>query len=488
MVEFSSRLRWAIAPLVAAILSACAVGPDYTRPATASDDAYLRADAASADLPVPAADAEFWRTMGDPLLEKLVDQALAANHDLRGALARYEQAAALSRERRADRFPTLGASAEFTGVRNSAAQFPNLSRGQRDGELHSASISAVWELDFFGRVRRSIEAQNAQTDATAADLAGVQVAIVSELADTYFRLRGLQVQLQVARDNTANQTNTLDLITALLDNGRGTSFDADRARTQLELTRSRIAPLEAEAAVAMHRLSVLTGQTPSALAPVLEQAVSLPTMAATVNPGAPGDLLRRRPDIAAAERRLASASARIGVATADLFPRFTLGGLIGTQALGLGSMFERDQETRLISLGIDGSFLDVARVRARIAAANADAAGRLADYEGTVLRAMEETENSLVRLSRTQVENGSLTQAAQAARRAADTARLQFDGGAISVLEVLDAERSRLEAEDLLAQSTTRQATALVAVYKALAGGWPQQIPEAQGERYAARK
>lgn len=488
MVKFSSRLRWAIAPLLAAILSACAVGPDYVRPQTPADDAYLRQDPAAQNLPVPAADAAFWRSMGDPLLERLVDQALAANHDLRSAMARYEQAAALSRETRADRFPTLGASAEFTGVRNSQAQYPNLSRGERDGELHSASISAVWELDFFGRVRRGIEAQNAQTDATVADLAGVQVAIVSELADTYFRLRGVQVQLQVARDNAANQGDTLRLITALLDNGRGTSFDADRARTQLELTRSRIAPLEAEAAVAIHRLSVLVGQTPSALAPVLNQVIALPSLPAAVNPGAPGDLLRRRPDIAAAERRLASASARIGVATADLFPRFTLGGLIGTQALGLGSMFERDSETRLISLGIDGSFLDVARVRARIAAANADAAGRLADYEGTVLRAMEETENALVRLSRTQVENAYLNEAALASRRAADTARLQFDGGAISVLDVLDAERSRLEAEDLLARSSTRKATALVAVYKALAGGWPQAIPAAQGEAYAARK
>lgn len=487
MFDISNRLRWTVAPLLVAILSACAVGPDYKTPAAPSADHYVRQDAAAAELPVPAANATFWRDLGDPLLEKLVDQALLANHDLRIAMARYEQASSLLRQNNLDRFPTVSASGEFSGVRNSAAQMPNVSRGDRDGQLHSASLSAIWELDFFGRVRRGIEAQQAETDASAADLAGVQVAIVAELADAYFRLRGLQVQLQVARDNAANQGDTLGLITALFDNGRGTSFDADRARTQLELTRSRIPPLEAEAAVAAHRIAVLVGQTPESLSAVLDQAVALPNLPTAINAGAPGDLLRRRPDIAAAERRLAAASARIGVATADLFPRFTLGGLIGTQALGLGSLFERDSEQRMISLGVGGSFLDVGRVRARIASANSDAAGNLADYERTVLRAMEETENALVRLSRAQTENGFLSEAAQASRRAAATARLQFDGGAISVLDVLDAERSRLEAEDQLAQSTTRKATALVAVYKTLAGGWPQALPDAQGPQYAKR-
>ncbi|MEX7580278.1 TolC family protein, partial [Pseudomonas aeruginosa] len=190
----------------------------------------------------------------------------------------------------------------------------------------------------------------------------------------------------------------------LFENGRGTSFDADRARTQLALTRSRIPPLEAEAAVAAHRIAVLTGRTPAAMAEVLDHPAALPELPAQINAGAPGDLLRRRPDVAAAERRLAAATARIGVAMADLFPRFTLGGLIGTQALGFGSLFERDSETRMISLGVGGSFLDVGRVRSRIAAANSATAENLAVYERTVLRAMEETENALVRLSRAQTE------------------------------------------------------------------------------------
>ncbi|MEI2416839.1 efflux transporter outer membrane subunit [Orrella sp. JC864] len=476
-----------LAPLIALLLAACAVGPDYQAPAAPAAERYVRQDPQAAALPVPQADAQFWRELGDPLLESLVDDALRANHDVRIALARYEQARALLRETGMDRYPTLSASGQLSDVRNSASQMPGATRAERDTELHGASLSAVWELDFFGRVRRAVEAQRAEVQASEADLAGMQVAIVAELADAYFRLRGLQAQLAVARENAANQADTLRLIDALVQNGRGTAFDADRARTQWELTQARIPPLQAEAAATAHRIAVLTGRTPQALAQVLDQAAPLPEVAAQVNAGAPGELLRRRPDIAAAERRLHAATARIGVATADLFPRFTLGGLIGTQALGLGALFERDSETRMISLGVGGSFLDVGRVRARIAAANSAAAADLAAYEQTVLRAMEETENALERLARAQTENASLLQAAQASRRAARTARVQFDGGVISVLDVLSAERARLEAEDLLARSAARRATALVAVYRALAGGWPQALPEPQGAALARR-
>ncbi|ETU73397.1 hypothetical protein Q094_06723 [Pseudomonas aeruginosa PS42] len=495
MLQTPSRIRpclrrmphLVLLPLVALTLAACAVGPNYKAPAAPQAVTYARQDPVAVSQLVPEADAQFWRELDDPVLHSLVENALHANHDIRIALSRYEQASALSRERRQDYYPTLGASGEISTQRASAAQAPDASRSDRDNDLHSAGLSVIWELDFFGRVRRSVESQRAETEASAADLAGVQVAMVAELTDAYFRLRGLQVQLQVARDNEINQAETLRLIEVLFENGRGTSFDADRARTQLALTRSRIPPLEAEAAVAAHRIAVLTGRTPAAMAEVLDHPAALPELPAQINAGAPGDLLRRRPDVAAAERRLAAATARIGVAMADLFPRFTLGGLIGTQALGFGSLFERDSETRMISLGVGGSFLDVGRVRSRIAAANSATAENLAVYERTVLRAMEETENALVRLSRAQTENAMLVQATEASRRAAKTARLQFEGGAIHFLDVLEAERSRLESEDLLAQSATRRATALVAVYKTLAGGWSHALPGPQGEAVAQR-
>jgi outer membrane protein TolC len=196
-----------------------------------------------------------------------------------------------------------------------------------------------------------------------------------------------------------------------------------------------------------------------------------------ISAGAPGDLLRRRPDVAAAERRLTAATARIGVATADLFPRFTLGGLIGTQAVDTADLFEGSSEQRLVMLGIDWSFLDVGRVRARIAAADADASADLARYEQTVLRAIEETENALVRYARSRAERNHRAEAAQAGAQAAGLARRRFEGGIVDFLEVLDAERSQLEAEDELAQSRTRSATSLVALYRSLAGGWPDRTP-----------
>jgi multidrug efflux system outer membrane protein len=224
-------------------------------------------------------------------------------------------------------------------------------------------------------------------------------------------------------------------------------------------------------------VAVLTGRDTAAVVAELQAPAELPAVAGGVAAGAPGELLRRRPDVAAAERRLASATARIGVATADLFPRFTLGGLLGTQAIESSGLFEGGTEARLVTLGVDWSFLDVGRVRSRIAAADAEAAEALARYEQTVLFAIEETENALVRYARSRDEREHRSEAAQAGAEAADLARRRFEGGVVDFLEVLDAERSRLEAEDELAQSRTRTATALVALYRSLAGGWPERLP-----------
>jgi multidrug efflux system outer membrane protein len=277
----------------------------------------------------------------------------------------------------------------------------------------------------------------------------------------------------VARSNATNQRGSLDLVQARLDAGSGTQLDVEQARSQLESTLALIPALESEIAVTAHRIAVLTGRQPAAMIAELEAPAPLPELPAHIPAGAPGDLLRRRPDVFAAERRLAGATARIGVATADLFPSFTLGGLIGTQSVATSDLFERDSETRSIALGVDWSFLDVGRVRARIAAADADAAGNLASYEQTVLLALEETENALVRYSRLQREREHLEAAAAAGSEAARLARLRFDGGIADFLQVLDAERSQLETEDRLVQSETRSAVALVALYRAMAGSWP---------------
>ena len=207
----------------------------------------------------------------------------------------------------------------------------------------------------------------------------------------------------------------------------------------------------------------------------------MPAVPGLPDPGAPGDVLRRRPDVAAAEARLHAATARIGVATADLFPRFSLGALLGSQAIDASALFERDSETRFLALGLDWSFLDAGRVRARIAAADADAEGELAHYQQTVLRALEETENALVRFDRGRREDAHLERAALESAAAARLARVRYDAGAADLLEVLDAERTQLLAQDAFADGHTRTATAAVSLYMALAGGWPQSLPGREG-------
>jgi NodT family efflux transporter outer membrane factor (OMF) lipoprotein len=306
----------------------------------------------------------------------------------------------------------------------------------------------------------------------------MQVAIVGEVARSYVDLRGLQERLRVARENAENQQETLRLVDARFDAGRGTEFDTSRASAQLEATRSRVPALEAQVAVTMHRLAVLTGRTPDALIAELEQQQPLPPLPARIDAATPGDLLRQRPDVAAAEQRLHSATARIGVATADLFPRFTLGGLIGSQAIDSSALFERSSETRLVALGIDWSFLDIGRVRARIKAADAEAEGELARYEQTVLLALEDTENALVRHARARVEDRHLEQAALDSEKAAQLARVRFEAGAADLFEVLDAERTQLQAQDAFADGRTRSVNSAVTLYKALAGGWPERMPE----------
>ncbi len=458
-------------------ISACAVGPDHVRPDLPVAERFAR-DAGIGDATMtPAADAAFWRGFGDARLDALVDAALSANHDLRIALAQYDRANALLRGAKFDALPTITANADGRETRASTDQMPGVARDARDVESYSVGAGIAWELDLFGRIRRNVEANRADAQANASDLAAAQVAIVGEVARTYFELRGLQERLRVARENADNQAETLRLVQARFDAGRDSEFDLSRARAQQAATSSRIPALEAQTATAMHRLAVLTGRTPDALIAELSAPAPLPALPARIDPGTPGELLRRRPDVAAAEARLHASTARIGVATADLFPRFTLGGLIGSQAIDTSALFERGSETRLVALGIDWSFLDIGRVRARIAAADADAAGTLAAYERSVLLALEDTENALVRHARAREEDALLERAATDSARAATLARTRFEAGATGLLEVLDAERTRLQAQDAFADARTRSTTSAVGLFKALAGGWPQSLP-----------
>lgn len=482
----AGRRALVLSPLLAVSLAACMVGPDHLRPEMPVAASYAHVGSGEGTA-APASDAAFWEEFGDPQLTALVEAALAANHDLRIAFANYERAVALLRGTELDRLPGVTASAEIADARLAADEAPGIGRAARDRESYRAAVAASWELDLFGRVRRRVESSRADAAASAADLASLQVVIVGEVVGAYIELRGAQERLRVARANADNQRRTLELVQARFGAGRGTDYDAARASAQLASTLARVPALQAQVAMHQHRLAVLTGRSPEALLEALSLAQPLPAPPPALDPGTPGELLRRRPDIAAAEHRLHAATARIGVATADLFPRFTLGGVLGSYAMHGSDLFAGDSETRLVALGIDWSFLDVGRVRARMAAADAEAARELARYEQAVLLALEDVENALVRHARSREEDAHLQRAAEESTRAAELAVIRFQGGAAGLLEVLDSERTLLQAEDALALARTRTVASAAGIYRALAGGWPQQRPAYQPVSAAGR-
>lgn len=451
-------------------LSGCAVGPDYHEPKTTVDAQFANTAPAgySAD-DVPVA---FWSLFDEPTLNKLVEQSLLANKDLAIASANLRASRAALGLTRFDYFPTVTASGSHLRVKQSEHQLPNVSKDQREFDNVEAGFDASWELDFFGRVRRGVQAARAEEQAAAAQLRDAQVTVTAEVARNYFVLRGVQEQLAVAVRNAENQRQTLSLTEARLDAGRGTELDTSRAQAQLQTTLASIPPLRSQIAATIYRLSVLTGQMPTTLTPELDATQPLPALPRINAIGTPDALLRRRPDIRVAERQLAAATARVGVAVGDLFPRVTFLGSIGYNAGNSSNLGKAGTGVFAYGPSISWAAFDLGRVRAQINIANAQTDAALATYESTVLQALEETEGALVSYGQAQSRRDTLELAATASSKAANLARQRFEGGLTDFLNVLDAERDALSAQDNLAQSRTQTATSLIAVYKALGGGW----------------
>ena len=458
-----------VAVAIAAILAGCAVGPNYKRPDTPVAPQYAGAEASTystAENP----QVQFWKLFDDQTLDQLVSDALIANHDLRIALGNLVEARAARRESTFDLAPTVTAQGSHqTQLAPQAVYGFPISTS-----YYQAGFDATWELDLFGRIRRNVEARSAQLQGAEANLHDAQVSVIAEVARVYFELRGQQTQLEVAQRNVINQTDTLKLTQARQEAGRGTELDTSRAQSQLSTTLSTIAPLQAAIARSIHRLGVLTGRDPNALTTLLTPVRDLPELPRITAIGDPASLLRRRPDIRVAERQLASSTALVGVAVADYFPKVTFTGNFtysASQPSNLGSAASRGY---LIGPGISWAAFDLGRVHAQVAQARARDDVALASYEKTVLGALEDTENALVTHARARDSLTHVADAAAASATAAKLARTRYEGGYVDFLEVLDAERTQLQAEDTLAQSRTNTATSLIAVYKALGGGWEQ--------------
>ena len=451
MSSKTRHIACALASLAA--LAACSSAPEPRRyePPLAAGFANGPADAAPAGEPV----AEFWRGFQDAQLDTLIERALKANSELRIAAANLQEARALGRFADAQRLPSVGLAAGAARLRAQNDQGQPETRN-----AYTLGFDMAWEADLFGRLSGQQRAAAAGVLAGEAGLRAVRLSVAAEVARNYFELRGLQEQLRVARAALQTQEAALKLVLGRQEAGRGTALDSERARALVQSTAASVPALEAALLRSRYRLAVLSGQPPTALDQELAEPRPLPGLKAVAlgGIGTPQALLRRRPDVQAAEAQAAAAAARAGVARADLFPRITLGGTLGQNASRLGRLDEGASYAYNLGAQLVWNLLDFGRIRAQIAAADARSEAVLVGYERTVLNALEETEGALAAYTRSQQQAQHLFEAARAAEKAAAIARERFGVGVSDFLAVLDAERELLAARDRLADRAQRLA------------------------------
>ena len=455
-----------IPSLLVMALAACAVGPDYRAPQTL--DANVTAAQDAKYYSSQQFDAVWWQQFDDPTLNRLVDASLQGNRELRVAFARLKASRAIRDDVANDRFPvvTSRASSEI-----GKSQIPGQTTDRVNAERYDLGLDMAWEVDLFGRIQRQLEASDAQQGVAAADLQQLQVTLIAELADAYGQLRGAQLREKIALANLKNQQDSRGITRSLQEAGVGNQLDVVRADARLAAVEATVPQLQAEQVRARNRIATLLGQRPDQLAVDLSPA-QLPAIAKALPIGDPAQLLRRRPDIRSAERRLAAATAQIGVATADLFPRVSLSGFLGFTAARGSQIGSSAANAWGLGPSITWAAFDLGSVRAQIRAADADAEGALASYEQDVLLALEESENAFSDYAKRQQRLQALMRQSDSSRAAAALASIQYREGTADYLVLLDAERERLSAEDAQAQGETELYRGIVAIYKALGGGW----------------
>ncbi|MBZ9783070.1 TolC family protein [Pseudomonas sp. REP124] len=458
-------LKLFLPSLLVSALAACTVGPDYKTPDTPpASSTYAKA----ANYDQSRFESVWWQQFDDPTLNQLVSQSLQGNRDLRVAFARWKAARAIRDDISNDNLPVVTSRVSSVQGRS---QVPGQTESRVNTERYDLGLDMAWEIDLFGRIQRQLESSDALEDAAAADLYQLRVTMIAELVDAYGQLRGAQLREKIALANLKNQNDSRSVTVSLRDAGVGNELDVVRADARLAAVEASVPQLQAEQLRQKNRIATLLGERPEQMS-VLLSPKDIPAIAKALPIGDPAELLRRRPDVMAAERRLASATADVGVATADLFPRVSLSGFLGFTA-GRGSQIG-SSAARAWSLGpsITWAAFDLGSVRARIRGANADAEGALATYEQQVLLALEESENAFSDYGKRQQRLLSLIRQSESSRKAADLAGIQYKEGSVDYLVLLDAERERLNAEDAQAQGEIDQYRGIVAIYKALGGGW----------------
>lgn len=405
---------------------------------------------------------QWWERLGDPELTALISEALAANTSVRSAQAALQQSRALVDVQTAGTLPRLGVSGSAQRSRASGST----------GNSFSAGFDASWEPDVFGRLRAGVNASEADARAAQASLADVQVSLAAEVAVNYIELRGLQQRLQIARSNLASQQETLQIAQWRLQAGLTTSLVAEQARAAAEQTAAQIPALQSSLAQSRHSLAVLTGQPPAALNARLDATAMVPLPPDDLALDIPAQTLRQRPDVRAAEHRVAAAAARVAQADAARYPDFSLSGTLGLRALTVGALTAGNAVTSSLAAGVTAALFDGGAARAQVRSQEAALEQVRVAYEATVLAALKDVEDALVALQGNRERLQRLQAAADAAANAALMAQQRYASGLIDFATVLETQRTQLSAQDSVATTVASVAADHVRLYKALGGGW----------------
>lgn len=478
--------------LSAGVLTGCDVGPDYRSPEIAMTSAFLGQEAVDRRPVQQQADlAVWWAAFDDPLLTHFISLALDQNLDIAQAAARVAQSRAALRYADASLLPaanvSAGAARVYQSVETPLGQLLNATPDfDRYGSYYEANLGASWEIDVFGGLRRGQEAARAAYEASEAGAVATQLAVAAQTADVYVTIRGLQARIAIARQQVETRRQLLVLVRLQYEKGVAAELQMNQAAGSLTQAEAQIPVLEAGLDAAMNALDVLLGVQPGTYRTELAAVKPVPVAPGLTATGTPADLIRRRPDLIVAERRLAAANARIGVAVAEYYPRFSLAGLLGNAtALASGNLFTGGASQAQGVLGLRWRLFDFGRVDAQIAAARGQEAEALAAYRLAVLRATEDVENAFSALVNREAQVGILTRGESSFARARANSFAAYQGGVVSLIEVLDADGNLLQARDAKAQAQTEAARAAIASFRALGGGW--DAADANSERLAGK-
>ncbi len=473
------RVVLLLAVMAVLLLAGCAVGPNYEEPDFAVPDAWENAAAADVQGEAPAIE-NWWSAIGDAQLDSLIARARRASPDLAAAVARISEARGYHQIAGGDYYPQVQGTGSLTRTQIAEnGPFGGLAAlGDNPANNWEFGIGASWELDLFGRVRRSREATGAQVQASIEDYRDVLVTLFAAVATTYVDVRALQMRLEFAHRNAESQRETMDVVIAREDAGLVPLLDVTRARSNVANTEAAIPVMETSLEAARNRLAILLGERPGALDAELEQDKALPEFNTAVVAGLPAELLRRRPDVRRSERNLAAQTARVGVATANLYPSFSLGGVLNLTSTTFDGLSESGHTGWSLVPGVKWDLFTGGKIRGQIRVEEAKTRQALAAYEKTVLNALAEVENALVALRQEELRRDLLKTAVEASQQSVELVHTQYLEGLTDFQSYLDAQRVLFNQQDQYAVSRGRVGTRLVDLNRALGGGWSLADPE----------